>query len=200
MAGRAIAAELSSAGWDVVGTGRRADRFSTALAARGVRFVKADRYQARDLRRVLAPGTDVVVDCLCYTAEHARQLLAWRGSFGSAVVLSSKAVYVDGQGRHANSNEPPRFAGPVTEERLYASGSWAGAERGRSRPVDRDRRRARDRGCTPAGTYAQTVAATVEELLRLGPHERAALERDEYFAGRFDYRIDDAALDRQCAR
>ena len=30
-------------------------------------------------------------------------------------MISSKAVYVDAGGRHSNSDEPPRFDGPVPE-------------------------------------------------------------------------------------
>jgi hypothetical protein len=63
------------------------------LRDRGVRFVCSDRRDVTQLDQVLAAGADVIVDCLCYTAEHARQLLTDRESFGSAVVLSSKAVY-----------------------------------------------------------------------------------------------------------
>jgi hypothetical protein len=62
------------------------------------------------LGRALGDGADIVVDCLCDTAGHARRLLAHRASFGSAVVLSSKAVYVDDRGRHANSDDPSRFS------------------------------------------------------------------------------------------
>jgi nucleoside-diphosphate-sugar epimerase len=32
------------------------------------------------------------------------------------VFISSKAVYIDSQGRHSNSDEPPDFGGPVTEQ------------------------------------------------------------------------------------
>jgi nucleoside-diphosphate-sugar epimerase len=43
-------------------------------------------------------------------------LLPFRQGIGSLVFISSKAVYVDGQGRHSNSGEPPEFGGPVTEK------------------------------------------------------------------------------------
>jgi nucleoside-diphosphate-sugar epimerase len=56
-----------------------------------------------------------VVDCVGYTAAHARLLLPFQHSIGSLVFISSKAVYIDDQGRHSNSDEPPEFAAPVTE-------------------------------------------------------------------------------------
>jgi nucleoside-diphosphate-sugar epimerase len=57
-----------------------------------------------------------VVDCVGYTAGHARMLLPFRQGIGSLVFISSKAVYVDDHGRHSNSDEPPEFAAPVTEK------------------------------------------------------------------------------------
>jgi nucleoside-diphosphate-sugar epimerase len=125
--GRAIAAELSGAGWEVVGTGRDPQRFPATLRDRGVRFECSDRHDPAQLDRVLGAGADVVVDCVCYTAEHARQLLTHHGSFGSAVVLSSKAVYVDDHGRHANSDDAPRFDGPVSEGRRVLEPDFSGA-------------------------------------------------------------------------
>jgi nucleoside-diphosphate-sugar epimerase len=126
MTGRAIATEFAHAGWDVVGTGRDHSRFPQLLADRGVEFVRSDRHDPSDLKQVLARGADVVVDCLCYTAEHARHLLRCRGSFGSAVVLSSKAVYVDDQGRHSNSDDSPRFRAPVSEEQPVLAPDYSG--------------------------------------------------------------------------
>jgi nucleoside-diphosphate-sugar epimerase len=43
-------------------------------------------------------------------------LLSFRQGIGSLIFISSKAVYVDGHGRHSNSDEPPGFVGPLTEE------------------------------------------------------------------------------------
>ncbi len=127
VSGRAIAAELCRRGWEVLGTGRDLGRFPAPLRDRGVRFVRADRHEDGDLDRVLGAGADVVVDCLCYTAGHARELLTYRGCFGSAVVLSSKAVYVDDQGRHSNSEASPRFDGPVRERQRVLEPDFSGA-------------------------------------------------------------------------
>ncbi len=114
--GSAVAQRLAAAGWEVVSTGRSEERFPTSLRDADVRFVRSDRYAAHDLAAVLGVGADVVVDCVGYTAAHARLLLPFHGSVGSLVFVSSKAVYVDDLGRHSNSDEPPDFGGPVTED------------------------------------------------------------------------------------
>jgi len=114
--GSAAALRLAGAGWEVTSTGRAAARFPPELREAGVGFVRSDRYSASDLHSVLRAGADVVVDCLGYTAAHVRMLLPYAAGIGSLVFISSKAVYVDGRGRHSNSPEPPEFGGPVTEE------------------------------------------------------------------------------------
>jgi nucleoside-diphosphate-sugar epimerase len=326
LTGSAIASELSRRGCEVVGTGRDIRRFPARLRDQGVRFICADRHDAAQLDRVLVAGADVVVDCVCYTAEHARQLLTHRESFGSAVVLSSKAVYVDDQGRHSNSENSPRFDGPVPETQPVLRPDFSGAyqsprgygtnkvaaeitllesgapvsilrasrvhgpggspprewfvvkrlldarhripiaHRGQTgnhptaavnlarlvatcaqhpgvrvvnaadpdfptaadivraiaaacrRPVQilgldhdappelgwtpwatwppffLDTTASARLGYQPAGTYSDTVAAAVQELLELPYEQRTGLENDPYFDRRFDYTIDDAAL------
>jgi nucleoside-diphosphate-sugar epimerase len=56
-----------------------------------------------------------LVDCACYTAADAQGLLPYLAEVGSSVMISSKAVYVDHRGRHVNSEDPPRFPGPIAE-------------------------------------------------------------------------------------
>jgi nucleoside-diphosphate-sugar epimerase len=116
LVGSVAALKLVSAGWEVTSSGQAATRFPQDLRDAGVRFVQSDRYDAEDLRQLVHEGADVVVDCVGYTAEHVRMLLPFRQSIGSLVFISSKAVYVDDYGRHSNSDEPPKFAAPVTEE------------------------------------------------------------------------------------
>ncbi|MDQ2810985.1 MAG: NAD-dependent epimerase/dehydratase family protein [Actinomycetota bacterium] len=116
LAGAAAALRLAADGWEVTSSGRTADRFPPELREAGVRFARSGRYAAADLRKLLHLGADAVIDCVGYTAAHARLLLPYRESVGSWVFISSKAVYVDGQGRNANSDEPPDFGGPVTEK------------------------------------------------------------------------------------
>lgn len=126
LTGRAVAAELAVHGWQVVGTGRDAGRFPAALAERGVGFVRSDRTSRAELAAVLGPGADLVVDCVCYTGAQARDLVEHAPGIGSAVVLSSKAVYVDDHGRGSNTDEPPDFGGPVTETRATLPPDWSG--------------------------------------------------------------------------
>jgi nucleoside-diphosphate-sugar epimerase len=49
-------------------------------------------------------------------------------------------------------------------------------------------------GYEPVGTYADTVVSQVRRLLTQSSAERAELDASSYFAGLFDYRLDDAAL------
>ena len=122
-----MAAEFADADWEVVGTGRDPQWFPTGLQERGVRFIAADRHDADALEGVLADGADVVVDCVCYCAEHARALLEHRQEIGSAVVLSSKAVYVDQHGHHSNSDSQPRFDGAASEQQPVLEPDFSGA-------------------------------------------------------------------------
>lgn len=108
--GRATARRLLSVGWDVTVVGRNRSHLPEDIAAAGGRFVAADRDGV-----ARGAGADLLVDCLCYTAAHARSLLPLLTDVRSTVMISSKAVYVDAEGRHVNSADPPRFDGPVHE-------------------------------------------------------------------------------------
>jgi hypothetical protein len=114
--GAAAARVLLGTGWDVTCTGLSKNRFPPDLHERGGRFVRSNRYDPDDLRRVLRYGADIVVDCVGYTAAHSRLLLGHINSIGSVVFISSKAVYVDEHGRHSNSAEPPAFPRAVSED------------------------------------------------------------------------------------
>ena len=114
--GSAAALRLASAGWDVTSSGQAETRFPQDLRDAGVRFIRSGRYATDDLRQLLHEGADVVVDCVGYTAEHARMLVPFQRSIGTLVFISSKAVYTDDRGNHSNSEVPPKFPGPVTEE------------------------------------------------------------------------------------
>ncbi|MBN6039963.1 sugar nucleotide-binding protein [Amycolatopsis sp. 195334CR] len=102
--GRAVARRLLTDGWQVDVTGRDPARMPRDLAGAGF-----------SREPVLGTGVDLLVDCTCFTAKHAEALLPLARHATSTVMLSSKAVYVDGQGHHVNSTEPPRFDGPITE-------------------------------------------------------------------------------------
>ena len=116
LVGAAVAVKLAAAGWEVTSSGRAAARFPPDLREAGVQFIESDRYAAQDLRSLFDLGGDVVIDCVGYSAEHARMLLPFRRGIGSLVFISTKAVYVDSHGRHSNSDEAPDFGAPVTED------------------------------------------------------------------------------------
>lgn len=115
MIGRAIARRLLAAGWDVELAGRTPARMPRDVTAAGGRFTAADYHEPDQLKAAYGAGADLLVDCLCFTAGDARRVLPFASDAGSAVMLSSKAVYVDSRGRHVNSAEAPRFDGPIRE-------------------------------------------------------------------------------------
>ena len=110
--GRAVARRLLAAGWDVAAVGRDRSRMPEDVAAAGGRFVAADRDEPA---AALGGGADLLVDCLCFTAAHARGLLPLLADVGSTVMISTKAVYVDAAGNHVNSAATPSFDGPIRE-------------------------------------------------------------------------------------
>ena len=114
--GRAVARRLLATGWDVDLTGRNAANVPPDVSAAGARFHAIDRNDSGAIWSLAGSGTDLLVDCLCFTAAHAQQLLPVLGDVGSAVMLSSKAVYTDSAGRHVNSPVAPVFTGPITED------------------------------------------------------------------------------------
>lgn len=113
--GRAIAWRLISSGWTVDITGRTQRKMPADLAAAGARFIAAERRDAAALAGAIGAGADLLVDAACYTEADAKQLLPHLSAVTSAVMLSSKAVYVDAGGNHVNSVVPPRFDAPVVE-------------------------------------------------------------------------------------
>ena len=115
LVGRATARHLLAAGWQVDLTGRDPSHLPGDIAAAGGRFVAADRLDPGQLSAALGGGADLLVDCICYTAGHATGLLPLARDAGSIVMISSKGVYVDTAGHHANSAVPPHFDGPVRE-------------------------------------------------------------------------------------
>lgn len=124
--GRATALRLATSGWDVSVTGRDPERMPVGLADAGVRHVRSDRRDAAALAETLAAGADLLVDALCFTADDARMLLPHLHGIGSTAMFSSKAVYVDADGRHINSDERPRFGGPVQEDTDTLAPAWDG--------------------------------------------------------------------------
>jgi nucleoside-diphosphate-sugar epimerase len=115
LVGRAAARRLLSAGWQVDLTGRDPAHLPADIAAAGGTFIAADRGDAAQLLAALREGAELLVDCICYTAEEARGLLPLVREAGSTVMISSKAVYVDDAGNHSNSDTAPNFDGPIRE-------------------------------------------------------------------------------------
>jgi nucleoside-diphosphate-sugar epimerase len=113
--GRAIATRLLESGWRVDITGRDPRKFTNEITDRGGQYVISDRHDVRQLRDVFASGADLLVDCACYTEKDAEQLVPFARDATSTVMISSKAVYVDANGNHPNSDESPNFGGPIHE-------------------------------------------------------------------------------------
>jgi nucleoside-diphosphate-sugar epimerase len=115
LVGRATARRLLASGWQVDVAGRNVERMPGDIVSAGGKFIHADRHDSEQLRVAIGDGADLVVDCICYTAADARLLLPLLAAVGSAVMISSKAVYVDDFGRHSNSETAPSFGGPIRE-------------------------------------------------------------------------------------
>jgi len=113
--GRATARRLLTAGWQVDLTGRDPSRLPRDIEPAGGRFVPFERGDQAQLAAAFAAGADLLVDCVCFTAEDAARLLPLAREAGSTVMISSKAVYVDRDGNHSNSATKPRFDGPISE-------------------------------------------------------------------------------------
>ena len=115
LVGRAAARRLIAGGWQVDLTGRDPAHLPADLAAAEATFVAADRRDPGQLLTALGGGADLLVDCICYTAQDARALLPLARDAESTVMISSKAVYVDDAGNHSNSDTPPNFGAPIRE-------------------------------------------------------------------------------------
>ncbi|MBA3365621.1 MAG: NAD(P)H-binding protein [Actinobacteria bacterium] len=113
--GRATTRRLLAAGWQVDITGRNPAHLPADIAAAGGKFVVAERDDPDQLLAAFGDGADLLVDCICYTANHATRLLPLVRDAGSTVMISSKAVYVDSDGNHSNSDTAPHFDGPISE-------------------------------------------------------------------------------------
>lgn len=115
--GRAAVSALAGDGWEVTAVSRgggRDERWGD-----GVRALALDRDEEGALEKALGEGCDVLVDMVAFGPAHARQLSGLAGRVGSAVVISSGAVYEDDRGRSFDTQaEPdgfPRYPVPLSE-------------------------------------------------------------------------------------
>ncbi|MFD4762208.1 NAD-dependent epimerase/dehydratase family protein [Streptomyces sp. NPDC058439] len=117
--GRAAVQALVEDGWEVTAASRGGGR--DARWDDAVRTTALDRDEDGALAAALGDGCDVLVDMVAYGAGHARQLTGLAGRIGSAVVISSGAVYEDDRGRSFDTqDEPdgfPRYPVPIPETR-----------------------------------------------------------------------------------
>ncbi|MBB4981859.1 MULTISPECIES: NAD-dependent epimerase/dehydratase family protein [Streptomyces] len=116
--GRAAVRALVADGWEVTAASRggvRDDRWPDE-----VRSVRLDRNEEGALAAGLGDGCDVLVDIVAYDGGHGRQLTGLADRIGSAVVVSSGAVYEDAQGRSFDTQDRPdgfpAFPVPVAED------------------------------------------------------------------------------------
>ncbi|HWJ85734.1 MAG TPA: NAD(P)-dependent oxidoreductase [Cellulomonas sp.] len=114
--GRAAVPALVADGWDVrvLTRGRRGP--ADELRAWGAEPVVGDRHDAGSLAAAVRGGVDVVVDVVGYDDRDAEALLRHADDIGSAVVVSSAAVYVDDRGDGFESDTFGTFPVPIGED------------------------------------------------------------------------------------
>lgn len=103
--GRAAVTALVEDGWEVTAASHSGTRDATWTE--GVRSVRLDRDEHGALAAALGEGCDVLVDMVAYDGAHARQLTGLADRIGSAVVISSGAVYEDERGRSFDTQDRP---------------------------------------------------------------------------------------------
>lgn len=115
--GRAAVRALAEDGWTVTAGSRGGGRDDGWPG--DVRAVRLDRADDAALAAAVGEGCDVLVDIVAFDAAHARQLVSFADRVGSAVVISSGAIYADEAGRSFDTQlEPdgfPRFPVPIPE-------------------------------------------------------------------------------------
>ncbi|WP_066954729.1 NAD-dependent epimerase/dehydratase family protein [Streptomyces lushanensis] len=118
--GRAAVRTLAEDGWEVTAAslgGGRDEHWPGEV--RAVRLDREDGAALAALLDEVGGGVDVLVDLVAYGRDHARQVTALADRIGSAVVISSGAVYEDDRGRGFDTQgEPegaPRYPVPIPE-------------------------------------------------------------------------------------
>ena len=132
--GRVAAQRLLDDGWSVSVVHRGGD-----APVAGSRGVVLDRNDDGALDALLSEGFDVVVDLVAFRPGHAQQLLRHAGRIGSAIVLSTAAVYRDARGLTLmdvkDEASCPRFDDIVTEQAAVVGSDDVGYA-GRKRAIE----------------------------------------------------------------
>lgn len=106
---------LARDGWAVRVLHRARRPLAPGLAELGVTELRGDCTDPASLARAIGEGADLLVDCIGFDASDAERVLTHSDRLGSAVVVSSAAVYADEAGRTLGSAEPPQFPVPIAE-------------------------------------------------------------------------------------
>jgi nucleoside-diphosphate-sugar epimerase len=117
--GHAVADVLLARNWAVTLSHRGHSPPDPDLVRRGARIVRMDRDMPGALASALSGGADAVIDTVCFTEDHADQLIEVGESVGSLVVISSASVYCDAAGRtldEAAIGGFPNFPEPIKED------------------------------------------------------------------------------------
>lgn len=131
--GRAAVPALVADGWEVRVLSRGGRHDAATVERWGATTVVGDRKDPDVLDRALHGGVDVVVDVVGYDDRDAAALLEHRDRVGSAVVVSSAAVYVDDAGDGFETDTFGTFPVPIDESQptvdagrdTYATGKVA---------------------------------------------------------------------------
>lgn len=110
--GHAAVNALLADDWDVTAASRGRSRNPIPD---GARTVTVDRADTPALDAAIGDGFDVLVDTVAFTAEHGRQIHGLAGRIGSAVVISTGAVYTDTDGHALGGEVFPNFPTEVPE-------------------------------------------------------------------------------------
>lgn len=112
--GLAVAERLAGEGWEV----RLVSRAPAPISGPW-QHVAADRQDPIALRKALADGADLLLDCVAFEVRHAGQLLDLQDSVGRVALISSASVYCDAEGRtldEAGETGFPDFPEPIRED------------------------------------------------------------------------------------
>jgi nucleoside-diphosphate-sugar epimerase len=116
--GRAIAANLLLAGWEVSIAARGHRALPDSLIALGAKSVTFDRDDRGELIGALGDGADALIDVTACGPVDGHQLLEAQSAIGALVVVSSSSVYRDDAGRtldEAAQNGFPELPDPIAE-------------------------------------------------------------------------------------